>query len=65
MRKIDQNRASPIRVLFIGNSYTYYNDMPSILADLARTAKDFCLIETHAVSFPWGPHGGRQALEPN
>lgn len=50
MRKIDQNRASPIRVLFIGNSYTYYNDMPSILADLARAAHDSCLIETQAVT---------------
>lgn len=51
MKKIDQNCVSPIRLLFIGNSYTDYNDMPSILVDLSRTSKDSCLIETQAVTF--------------
>jgi len=50
MNKI-YKRASPIRLLFIGNSYIYYNDMPSILANLSRTSKDSCLIETQAVTF--------------
>jgi len=26
---------SPMRVLFIGNSYTYVNDLPMVIADLA------------------------------
>ena len=28
----------PLRVLFIGNSYTYYNNVPGIVADFARFA---------------------------
>ena len=28
----------PLRVLFIGNSYTYYNNLPDIVADFARRA---------------------------
>jgi hypothetical protein len=30
----------PLRVLFIGNSYTYYNDLPSVIADLTRDARE-------------------------
>src|ERR1051325_2043802 len=30
----------PLRVLFIGNSYTYFNDLPSVIADLARDARE-------------------------
>ena len=29
----------PIRVLFIGNSYTYYNNLPAIVAELASAGK--------------------------
>lgn len=29
--------AEPVRILFIGNSYTYYNDMPRMLAAMAAT----------------------------
>jgi hypothetical protein len=29
----------PVRVLFIGNSYTYVNDLPKLLAELARAGK--------------------------
>jgi hypothetical protein len=28
----------PVRVLFVGNSYTHYNDMPSIVERLAKSA---------------------------
>lgn len=51
MKKVDKHRASPIRLLFIGNSYIYYNDMPSILTELSRASKDSCLIKTQAVTF--------------
>ena len=30
----------PMRVLFIGNSYTYVNDLPMVIADLAAAAHD-------------------------
>jgi hypothetical protein len=33
-----QTGHGPLRVLFIGNSYTYFNDLPSVIADLARGA---------------------------
>ena len=32
--------SGPLRVLFIGNSYTYFNDLPSVIADLARDARE-------------------------
>ncbi len=34
----------PIRVLFIGNSYTYVNDLPQMIADLAQAAKQRPLV---------------------
>jgi hypothetical protein len=30
----------PLRVLFVGNSHTYYNDMPKLIAQLAAAAHD-------------------------
>lgn len=35
-----------LRVLFIGNSLTYYNDLPGTLADLAQRAGDTLLVES-------------------
>jgi hypothetical protein len=35
-----------LRVLFIGNSLTYYNDLPGTLADIARTAGDTLGVES-------------------
>lgn len=32
-----RNEPSPVRVLFIGNSYTYFNNLPEIFAALARS----------------------------
>jgi len=32
--------AAPMRVLFIGNSYTYVNDLPMVIADLASAAHE-------------------------
>ena len=37
-RTIPPPRAEQQRVLFIGNSYTYYNNLPEILRDLAEEA---------------------------
>jgi len=36
--------APPLRVLFIGNSYTYVNDLPQMIADLAKAAKQRPLV---------------------
>src|SRR5438045_6727330 len=34
-----RDELKPIRVLFIGNSYTYVNDLPKMLAELAKAGK--------------------------
>jgi hypothetical protein len=31
---------APMRVLFVGNSYTYVNDLPMVIADLAAAARE-------------------------
>ena len=33
-----QSTAKPMRVLFIGNSYTYVNNLPGVLIDMAKAA---------------------------
>jgi hypothetical protein len=39
-------RAAPLRVLFVGNSLTYYNDVPSLVTALVRSADPQTSIET-------------------
>jgi hypothetical protein len=39
----------PTRILFIGNSYTYYHDLPEILTSLGRQARPSRAIETDRV----------------
>ena len=39
-----------IRVLFIGNSLTAFNDMPSIVEKMGSTAKDKISIETFMIA---------------
>jgi hypothetical protein len=39
-----QESPKPVRVLFIGNSYTYVNDLPQMLADLAKAGKQAPLV---------------------
>lgn len=39
-----------LRVLFIGNSYTYYNNLPRMLAGLAASAKPTRVLETEMVA---------------
>lgn len=43
------DRGAPLHVLFIGNSYTYVNDLPGMLANIARTASSGPLITTDEV----------------
>jgi hypothetical protein len=40
---------NPVRILFIGNSYTFYNDMPYILEELARASDPPLYVETTMV----------------
>jgi len=46
-----QTGVIPIRLLFIGNSYTYCNDMPSIFAAMSDGSTNHILFETRAVAF--------------
>ncbi|WP_375768463.1 SGNH/GDSL hydrolase family protein [Archangium gephyra] len=39
----------PVRVLFIGNSYTYYNDLPAMLEGFVRTLAPGTRLETGSV----------------
>jgi hypothetical protein len=46
------NAAQPLRVLFIGNSYTYFNNCPEIFAELATAAAPGRQIEVGRVALP-------------
>ena len=37
-----------VRVLFLGNSYTYYHNMPKLVADMAASAGDTLVWEMEA-----------------
>ena len=39
-----------IKVLFIGNSYTYFNDLPSMVSRMAASRKGSKLLETSSVT---------------
>jgi photosystem II stability/assembly factor-like uncharacterized protein/lysophospholipase L1-like esterase len=45
-------QARPLRVLFIGNSYTYFNDLPGLVASLARGARPSRAVHTEMVAQP-------------
>ena len=42
----------PLRVLFIGNSYTYFNYLPGLVASLARGARPSRAMQTEMVARP-------------
>ncbi|MGQ0646472.1 MAG: hypothetical protein ACT4P7_02810 [Gemmatimonadaceae bacterium] len=42
---------SALRVLFIGNSYTYFNDLPSVVGDLSRAAGERRAFVAEQVTF--------------
>ena len=46
------DQATPLRMLFIGNSYTYVNDLPALLRALAVEARETRQIETRTVGSP-------------
>ncbi|MCZ6836817.1 MAG: hypothetical protein O7G85_13660 [Planctomycetota bacterium] len=44
------SRDDPIRVLFIGNSYTYFNNLPAMLEAIAEADDDSPIIETRMIA---------------
>lgn len=42
--------AEPVRVLFIGNSYTYYNDLPALVRQMSLDARQPRPLEVRAVT---------------
>lgn len=44
------SKEGKLRVLFVGNSYTYFNNLPQLLAGLAASAKPSQMIETEMVT---------------
>jgi hypothetical protein len=45
-------QSRPLRVLFIGNSYTYFNDLPGLVASLGRGARPMRPMRTEMVALP-------------
>ena len=47
-----QNKAAkPVKVLFVGNSYIYFNNLPQICVGIASSTGDVLVTES---STPWG-----------
>lgn len=42
--------AKSLRVLFLGNSYTYYNEMPTLFRNLAKAAQPDLALEVRAIT---------------
>jgi hypothetical protein len=45
-------RSAPLRVLFVGNSYTYFNELPRLFQILAVSAGETRLPQVHSASMP-------------
>ncbi len=45
---INAAKATNFRVLFLGNSYTYYNDLPGLLDSIATNEGDTCVVDSYA-----------------
>jgi hypothetical protein len=48
-QSVTPTRSCTTRVLFLGNSYTYFNDLPAILSELAKAGHQ-CTVETRMVA---------------
>ncbi|MBW5412049.1 DUF4886 domain-containing protein [Pseudomonas sp. MAG002Y] len=65
-----QSQSDPIRILFVGNSYTYVNDLPAVLSEMSRQGKQARPIETKTLAFSgasleqhWTKKDVQQALQ--
>lgn len=58
------SQAEPIRVLFIGNSYTFSNDMPKIFAKMAESAGQEVIVASQAKSgYSLADHSVDQSIQ--
>src|SRR5690348_7865163 len=48
-KPVTTTRSCTTRVLFLGNSYTYFNDLPALLSELAKAGHQ-CTVETRMVA---------------
>jgi hypothetical protein len=48
-RSPGSDQTERLRVLFIGNSYTYFNNLPQLVSELAHSARDTKPVETEMV----------------
>jgi hypothetical protein len=48
-QSVKPGRGCTTRVLFLGNSYTYFNDLPAIVSELAKAGHQ-CTVETRMVA---------------
>ena len=61
-------RTQPIRVLFIGNSFVYYTDLPSVIAGMAKAANKTPLIVesqvagAHSLKMNWDRYGPKERI---
>lgn len=51
-----------IRALFIGNSYTYYNNMPNLVFEIAKSMNDTLIHDSYT---PGGKQLNQHAVDPN
>ena len=64
--------AAPLKVLFIGNSYTFVNDLPALLTELAASAHSPHRIQTQMIAEPsatlqllWEKGSAKKAIQDN
>ena len=68
-KPVTTTRSCTTRVLFLGNSYTYFNDLPAIVSELAKAGHQ-CTVETRMVApggktlkDHWESSASREALD--
>ena len=61
---VARGRAEAVRVLFVGNSYTSYNDLPTMVAEMSRSAGTSMSVSVIAPGGAWlADHVGSGAVE--
>lgn len=57
LSQIEANAGQKLRVFFIGNSYTYTNNLPKMIADIATSMGDTLIYEDHTPGgYKWQDH---------
>src|ERR1044071_130498 len=67
-KQVTTTRSCTTRVLFLGNSYTYFNNLPAIVSELAKAGHQ-CTVETRMIApggktlrDHWDSSASREAL---